>query len=426
MACAPVPTEDAAAVRASSSVPGGYGASPAGCQVPPTVGGGIPGAFVFPDNSTPRSFPGFPVAEGYGQPPTAAGPKAVYGSEFSPAYVPPAGYGSYPVYGGYPAPGFSLRPCRPSRLKNATKALNVMGLLVLGQTGLGMVFGFLLGMAVSLTGINLGLWGMTQQWMSAALVPLSTALPFAIYLGARREYLTEYLRFEKVGFLNGLLCVLAGLGICLLGNFPSAFIQEIFGRFGYEPAESFSPYATLAEILVDFFVTAIVVPVMEEFAFRGVLFSHLRRYGAGFAIAASSIVFSLVHLDFSNVVFAFIAGIVFAFLYEKTGNLWVSICIHALNNGLAVFQNYSSSLLGSLGDLVGLWSFWGSIVVGLIALVLLLTLRRQLLFQKKARPGLAEVQPLRAGEAASCIARSVVLWLIVGLMVAYTVSLFLL
>lgn len=358
------------------------------------------------------------------QPSATAHPAAAYGTAFQPAYAPSVGYGNYPVYGGYPGPEFSLRPGRPLRLKNATKALNLMGLLVLGQTGLGLIFGFLLGMAISLTGLNLGLWSMTQQWMSAALVPLSTALPFAIYLGARREYLAEYLRFEKVGFFNGLLCVLAGLGICLLGNFPSSFIQEIFGKFGYEPVQSFSPYATPAEILVEFFATAIVVPVMEEFAFRGVLFSHLRRHGAGFAIAGSSIVFALVHLDFANVVFALLAGLVFAFLYEKTGNLWITICIHALNNGLAVFQNSSEQLLGAAGSLVGQWVFWGAIAVGLVALVLLVALRRQLLFQKKERPGLVEAPPLRGGEAASCIVRSVVLWLIVGMMVVYTVSLF--
>ena len=131
--------------------------------------------------------------------------------------------------------------------------------------------------------------------------------------------------------------VLAGLSICFLGNYPAMAVQRFFGMFGYEAAGSLTNVTTWQEFALEFFSTAIVVPVMEEFAFRGVLFSGLKKHGTAFAVVDSALVFSFLHLDFSNVLFALIAGLVFGFLYAKTKNLWLTILIHALNNGYAVF-----------------------------------------------------------------------------------------
>ena len=79
---------------------------------------------------------------------------------------------------------------------------------------------------MTLGGVDLFADNMAYLWLSAALVPLSTALPFALYLLVGKKDLPQYLRFEKVGFLTGLLCVVGGLAICILGNYPAFFLQE--------------------------------------------------------------------------------------------------------------------------------------------------------------------------------------------------------
>ena len=123
-------------------------------------------------------------------------------------------------------------------MKGATRSLNRLGLVVLGQTGLAMLWGALFGVLMVLCGVNALLDSSAQLWLSAVAVPLSTALPFVIYLFAIHADLSDYLKFEKVGFVSSLLCVLAGLSICFLGNYPAMAVQRFFGMFGYEAAGS--------------------------------------------------------------------------------------------------------------------------------------------------------------------------------------------
>ena len=83
----------------------------------------------------------------------------------------------------------------------------------------------------------------------------------------------------------------------------------------------------------------VVTPVTEEVFFRGFVFSGLvPRLGVGWAMVASSVVFSLPHL-FAGVgvlIPIFVTGMLLAWLYQRTGSLWPSIVAHAGQNALAL------------------------------------------------------------------------------------------
>jgi membrane protease YdiL (CAAX protease family) len=59
-----------------------------------------------------------------------------------------------------------------------------------------------------------------------------------------------------------------------------------------------------------------------------------------FAMLISSAVFSLIHMQFNptTLVLLFVVGCVHAELYRRTGSLWCSIALHALNNGIDVLK----------------------------------------------------------------------------------------
>ena len=57
----------------------------------------------------------------------------------------------------------------------------------------------------------------------------------------------------------------------------------------------------------------IVVPLCEEYAFRGVVFGYLKRYGLSFAVIASAFVFGISHASPSQAVYAFMFGVVAGF-----------------------------------------------------------------------------------------------------------------
>ena len=170
-----------------------------------------------------------------------------------------------------------------------------------------------------------------------------------------------------------------------------------------------------------------MVPMLEEFAFRGVILSGLRRYGTGFAIAASSVIFGMAHMSLSSVVFATIAGVAMGLAYVLTGNLWTSVCIHALNNGIAVIESYSDLILGEgRQELLAGITMLVVCAVGVIALVMLLILRKTL-FPKREPLAPADgvlYQPLGFGEAVVTLLKSPVLWAILAMVLVETALMF--
>jgi uncharacterized protein len=99
---------------------------------------------------------------------------------------------------------------------------------------------------------------------------------------------------------------------------------------------------------------ALFVPVMEELFWRSFLMRWMQsstfeavdphRIGLK-AIALSTFVFMLAHTLWLA---AIVAGLAYAWLYRRTGKLWVAIIAHAVTNGA----------LGVWVVVTGNWAFW--------------------------------------------------------------------
>lgn len=394
-----------------------------------------PGAYAPIGMQPPGGVPAQAAPYGYQQAPGAVPPPPGYAPQQPQAYTcAPAGYvPAYPyapVYGyapAYYAPPFAAGgvPVKNPRRKEASRMLNRMCLLVMGQTAASFLWQFLIGLVLgfSATGLNLLEDSMAMSWLEAALVPLSTALPFFLYMMIGRKDAADYLKFQKTGFGWGLLCVLAGVGLCLLGNYPAFIIQDLLREIGYYTMDSVFGGDSWAAFALDFFTLAVLVPLIEEFAFRGVLLSSLRKYGIGFSIVASALVFGLVHVQLGNVVFATIAGLIMGFVYARTNNLWLTIVIHGINNGLSVLGSYSGLFWGDSWDSNLLSTICFMLIpigLGLIALVFVLIFRRRL-FPPQGSPGYdGPAHPLSGGESALAILRAPMFWGVVGLVAVCT------
>jgi membrane protease YdiL (CAAX protease family) len=80
-------------------------------------------------------------------------------------------------------------------------------------------------------------------------------------------------------------------------------------------------------------------PVMEEFVFRKAIFGLLiDRIGGIGAAVISSLLFAFIHFDGLLLVYSSM-GLVFAWLYFKTKNIWTPILAHCLMNVAAVLIN---------------------------------------------------------------------------------------
>jgi membrane protease YdiL (CAAX protease family) len=99
---------------------------------------------------------------------------------------------------------------------------------------------------------------------------------------------------------------------------------------------------------VRWFIVAtalIVAPMAEEIIFRGSLQQGLclitRR--PWLAVALTSLIFGFLHPYLWMVVPLFLLSTCLGYIYQRTGNLWATITIHAVFNGVSVFaQLYGS------------------------------------------------------------------------------------
>ena len=98
-------------------------------------------------------------------------------------------------------------------------------------------------------------------------------------------------------------------------------------------------------IAIFFLTASVAAPVFEEIIFRGFLLPSLTRYFPLWgAIAFSSLLFSVAHLNLSEVLPLMTLGMVLGFVYTRSGNLLAPILLHSLWNGSTLFTLF---LLGS-------------------------------------------------------------------------------
>src|SRR5262249_40233122 len=92
-------------------------------------------------------------------------------------------------------------------------------------------------------------------------------------------------------------------------------------------------------IAVLLLYAALVIPIVEEFVFRGVLLRTLARYFAvWFAVLVQAIAFVVAHDDFSAWPVIFLIALLAALLARRSGGLLASITLHSVNNAFAVMS----------------------------------------------------------------------------------------
>ena len=85
---------------------------------------------------------------------------------------------------------------------------------------------------------------------------------------------------------------------------------------------------------------AIMAPLVEELLFRGAIQGYMLRKGIKplHAILIASAIFGIVHMNPIQIPFAFAIGLIFGWLYYRTGSVVPGIIGHFINNSIACLQ----------------------------------------------------------------------------------------
>lgn len=123
---------------------------------------------------------------------------------------------------------------------------------------------------------------------------------------------------------------------CIASMYVTGYIQTFFEYMGFAFSSGEEPQVnTVVDIVALFVGTALVPPLIEEFAMRNVVMQPLRKYGNLFAIIASALVFGIFHGTPTQIPFAVLCGLFLGYAVIATESIWTGVIIHSIVNGLS-------------------------------------------------------------------------------------------
>ncbi|MBO4693811.1 MAG: CPBP family intramembrane metalloprotease [Clostridia bacterium] len=191
------------------------------------------------------------------------------------------------------------------------------------------------------------------QVLQAGLSLFLLTVPFIVCAKIAEADISKITALKKPEGDNSFVYFLFGLGFCAFANIAVSFAGRIFESFGidFSVPESEYPQGVFGFLLVVL-STAVVPALVEEFAFRGIVFGMLKPFGEAFAIFASAAAFGVLHGNFEQMPFAFLVGLALGFVRAKTDSLVICMAIHAANNFIAVLSNYMTFVPSVLRNII--------------------------------------------------------------------------
>ena len=128
--------------------------------------------------------------------------------------------------------------------------------------------------------------------------------------------------------------------------FPILFALGLVGALCADAAMPISPQPGRGPSLAQAIHLVLLVPISEEFYFRGLLFEHLRRGMATWrAIVFCSLLFGLLHLSSDGVFSAALLSLAACGLVLLAGGLEYAIALHAAWNAFTLVADFDAPMV---------------------------------------------------------------------------------
>lgn len=211
------------------------------------------------------------------------------------------------------------------------------------------------------------------------IILFGTFIPFFLLKNLAKIKTKRIFRPINVSFTELFIQTIVFFAVCTSLIYVSNMIFNMFGYetsllsgigLNYQEANLKHPIYIVMLILVT--------PIVEEYAFRGVLLNSLGRFGKNFALYASSIMFALAHMTISEFLPALAMGIILGKTSLRYKSIQPTIVIHMLFNALM----YGLCVLPSK---VAAYMAYGLALICAISIYLVLTKRYKRITIKKLR-----------------------------------------
>ena len=185
-----------------------------------------------------------------------------------------------------------------------------------------------------------------------------------IFCKATKTDLNEILPSEKISFKKLVGVVAIGYTVCITANYIAQLFAVDLSIFGLETmySDMKTGSTSILEHIVYIIAVSVVPAVTEELVYRGCIMGRLRKYGDGFALITSAILFGMMHGNFTQAPFAFVVGLAAGWTVIYTNSIFPAMIIHWLNNFMSVIADISYENL----ELAGYETFYVDFVYMLI------------------------------------------------------------
>lgn len=190
-----------------------------------------------------------------------------------------------------------------------------------------------------LVGIIIG--AVRPEWLESmdgtlilsCLTTYGCGMPLIILLAGGMQ--KDRIERHKMKWWQFLVAMLICYALVYVSNLVGTFFTTRIGDLKGRPVENnLIEYVTEGSMLINFVAMVVIAPIVEEYVFRKVIVDRTVRYGQGVAVVISGLMFGLFHGNLNQFAYAVILGAFFAFIYVKTGNLKITIAMHAIVNFL--------------------------------------------------------------------------------------------
>ncbi len=176
----------------------------------------------------------------------------------------------------------------------------------------------------------------TESWANFLMIIIPTyCIGFPLLCLLVHKMPKVQIEKKKMGFWKIVLTIIIGSGICGVGMVVGTVVSELITMpFGVSAANN----NTLSNLMIQsnafwrIFTVGICAPIFEELIFRKLLIDRVIKYGEFCAIMMSGLMFGLFHGNFAQFFFATGLGMLFAFVYARTGKIWYTIILHMAVN----------------------------------------------------------------------------------------------
>ena len=180
--------------------------------------------------------------------------------------------------------------------------------------------------------------GYTPEWLSATstfflLIPYYlVGVPFCALVlnGMPKDERLSSRRLPKGMLFPVFTMNVAGM---VIGSVIAASLMAAINAILPSPAENMVAELLLgSNVWLTIIFVCIITPIMEELAFRKLLLDRIAVFGDKTAILISGLMFGLFHGNLYQFFYAFIFGMILAWVYLRSGKLRLPVIFHGIVN----------------------------------------------------------------------------------------------